>query len=100
MSYVLVYRKKVMLLIEFDHKALRTTSQLSLYLSVAQLKRIQQLNELDELRQQALFRVEITQQQRNKWHAKFIKSKAFRVGDWALLYDSRFKYFKEKLMNR
>ena len=32
-----------------------------------------------------------------KWHDKFIKTKVFHEGDWALLYDSRFKDFKGKL---
>ena len=31
-----------------------------------------------------------------KWHNKFIKNKVFQRGDWALLYDSRFKDFKGK----
>jgi hypothetical protein len=35
-----------------------------------------------------------------KWHDKFIKKKVFQKGDWALLYDSRFKYFKGKLCTR
>ena len=32
-----------------------------------------------------------------KWHEKFIKTKVFHEGDWALLYDSRFKDFKGQL---
>lgn len=32
-----------------------------------------------------------------KWHYKFIKNKVFHIGDWALLYDSHFKYFKGKI---
>ena len=32
-----------------------------------------------------------------KWHYKFIRNKVFQSGDWALLYDSRFNYFKGKL---
>ena len=39
-------------------------------------------------------------QQRTKWHDKFIKNKVFQNGDWALLYDSRFKDFKGKLCTR
>ena len=36
------------------------------------------------------------QEQRIKWHNRFIKNKVFQKGDWALLFDSKFKYFKEK----
>ena len=35
----------------------------------------------------------MVQQQRIKWHDKFIK-KEFQVGDWALFFDSKFKDFK------
>ena len=31
------------------------------------------------------------------WHDKFIKQKQFNTGDWALLFNSRFKNFKGKL---
>ena len=29
-----------------------------------------------------------------KWHDRFIKNKTFNKGDWALLFDSKFKDFK------
>ena len=35
-----------------------------------------------------------------KWHYKFIKKKQFNTGDWALLFDSRYKNFKGKLTTR
>ena len=38
----------------------------------------------------------MVQQQRIKWNEKFIKKKEFQVGDWALLFDSKFKDFKGK----
>jgi hypothetical protein len=40
------------------------------------------------------------QQQRTKWHDKIIKHKQFQKGNWALLYDSRFKEFQGKLRTR
>jgi hypothetical protein len=58
------------------------------------------LNELDEIRQDALQRTTLIQEQRTKWHDKYIKQKSFQPGDWALLYDSRFKNFKGKLSTR
>ena len=56
-----------------------------------------QINELDEIRQDALKRTMLIQNQRNKWHDKFIKQKQFNTGDWALLFNSRYKNFKGKL---
>ena len=38
----------------------------------------------------------MVQQQRIKWHDKFIKKKEFQVGDWDLLFDSKFKDLKGK----
>ena len=38
----------------------------------------------------------MVQQQRIKSHDKFIRKKKFQVGDWALLFDSKFKDFKGK----
>jgi hypothetical protein len=58
------------------------------------------LNELDEIRQDAIQRTILVQNQRSKWHDKFIKKKHFQPGDWALLFDSRFKTFKGKLTTR
>ena len=63
-------------------------------LSQTQHNRLQQLNELDELRLVAIERTSIVQQQRDKWHDQFIKSKYFKEGVWARLYDSRFKISK------
>jgi hypothetical protein len=51
-------------------------------------KRALQLNELDEIRKDAIQRTILVQNQRSKWHDKFIKKKHFQPGDWALLFDS------------
>jgi hypothetical protein len=40
------------------------------------------------------------QHQRDKWHDRFIKKNKFKAGDWALLFDSRFKYFRGKFHTR
>jgi hypothetical protein len=58
------------------------------------------LNELDEIRQDAIQRTMLVQNQRRKWQDKFIKKKHFQPGDWALLFNSRFKNFKDKLTTR
>jgi hypothetical protein len=55
---------------------------------------------LDEKRLDAIHQTTIIQQQRSKWHDKTIKNKQFQKGNWALLYDSRFKEFQGKLRTR
>lgn len=61
-------------------------------------KRLQQLNALDEYIMQVLLHIKVVQTQRKIWHDKHIKTRAFREGDWALLYESRFKDFKGKFI--
>ena len=70
--------------------------ELRLELTEAHQKGIMQLNELDEIRKQVMEHTFLVQQQRKKWHDKFIKNKIFHIGDLALLFDSKFKDFKEK----
>ena len=54
--YQLVYGKQVLLPIEFQVKTFRISAQLSLNLDEAQEQRMMQLNELDEIRQDAVQR--------------------------------------------
>ena len=70
---------------------------MGLDLKEAQAKRLQQINELDEIRLSALQHTMLIQKQRAKWHDALIKEKIFHEGDWALLYDSRFHDFPGKL---
>ena len=50
-------------------------TQLGLDLSEAQKQRVLQLNELDEVRQNAMQHTILVQEQRTKWHDKFIRKK-------------------------
>ena len=50
-------------------------AQLGLDLSEAQKQRALQLNELDEIRQNAIQHTILVQEQRTKWHNKFIRKK-------------------------
>ena len=72
-------------------------AQLGMDLSKAQKQRLFQLNELDEIRQDAIQHTILVQGQWARWHDKFIKKNKFQQGDWALLFDSQFKDFKCKL---
>lgn len=48
----------------------------------------------DEIRQQAIEHSSLVQQQRIKWHDRFIKNKISHKRDWALLFYSKYKDFK------
>ena len=71
--------------------------QLGMDLEEAQKQRILHINDLDEIRKDALQTTMLIQNQRKKWHDKFIKQNQFNIGDWALLFGSRYKNFKGKL---
>ena len=94
--YQLVYGKEALLPIEFQIQTYRLAAELGLDLTEAQQQRIMELNQLDEHRQQAIEHTTLVQQQRMKWHDRYIKKKTFHKGDWALLFDSKFKDFKAK----
>jgi hypothetical protein len=87
----LVYGKQVLLPIEFQIKTFRTAVQVGMNLDEAQQQSLLQLNELDEIRKEALQRTTLIQEQRIKWHDKYLKKKNFQQGDWAMLLtvDSR-----------
>ena len=55
---------------------------------------------MDEIKQDAIQWTILVQNQRIKWHEKFIKKKKFQSGDCYLLFDSRFKTFKGKITTR
>eukprot|EP00253_Pinus_taeda_P012235 PITA_12235 len=94
--YELVYGKQVLFPIKFQIRTFKREVQLGLDLSEAQKNRLEQLNELDEIKQEAVQRIGIFRQHRAKWHDKYIKDKRFQEEDWALLFDSKFKDFQGK----
>ena len=57
---------------------------------------MEQLNELDEISQDEVQNTNLVQQQRSRWHDKYIKERKFQAGDWELLFDSKFKDFQGK----
>ena len=98
--YQLMFGKEPIFPIEFEIQTLRIAQAVGLDLNEAQINRLHQINELDEIRLSALQHTALIQQQRAKWHDALIKKKIFHEGDWALLYDSRFQDFQGKLQTR
>ena len=64
--------------IEFQIQTFKMVVQLGLDLSEAQKHRLEQINELDEIRQDAVQKTSIVQQQRTRWHDNYIKEKKFK----------------------
>nr|GFC48529.1 reverse transcriptase domain-containing protein [Tanacetum cinerariifolium] len=59
-----------------------------------------QINELNELRDQAYENSLIYKERTKKLHDTKIKNRIFNVGDQVLLFNSRLKIFSEKLKTR
>ena len=67
---------------------------------VAKEERLLQLNELEELRNEAYDNAKIYKDKTKKWHDQNILRKEFKAGEQVLLYNSRLKPFLGKLKSR
>ena len=98
--YRLVYGKACNLLVEIEYKAWCAIKKLNLDMERAGLKRLLDLNELEELRNEAYFNSKIAKDKLKKWNDQLIIRKNFNQGDQVLLYDSKLDPFLGKLKSR
>ena len=68
---------------------------------VSKEKRLLQMNELEELRNESYDNAKIYKDKNKKWHGQKILRKEFKVGDLVvLLYNFRLKHFPRKIKSR
>nr|GEV08790.1 reverse transcriptase domain-containing protein [Tanacetum cinerariifolium] len=98
--YKLVYGKSWHLPIELEHKAYWALKHVNFDLKTTGDHRKLQLNELNELRDQAYENSLIYKERMKKLHDSKIKNRIFNVGDRVLLFNSHLKIFSGKLKTR
>nr|GFA68306.1 reverse transcriptase domain-containing protein [Tanacetum cinerariifolium] len=98
--YKLVYGKSYHLPIELEHKAYWALKHVNFDLKTAGDHQKLQLNELNELRDQAYENSLIYKEKTKKIHDSKIKNRIFSVGDRVLLFNSRLKIFSGKIKTR
>ena len=67
---------------------------------IAKEERLLQLNELEELRNEAYDNARIYKDKTKKWHDQRIVRKEFRAGDQVLLFNTRLRLFPGKLKSK
>ncbi|GKA46712.1 reverse transcriptase domain-containing protein, partial [Tanacetum coccineum] len=98
--YKLVYEKACHLPIELEYKAYWALKHCNFDLKTAGDHRKVQMNELNELRDQAYENSLIYKEKTKRIHDSKIKNRVFNVGDRVLLFNSRLKIFSGKLKTR
>ena len=98
--YRLVYGKACHLLVDIEYKACYAIKKLNLDLVRVNLKRFLDINELEELRNDAYLNSKIAKDRLKKWHDQMVAQKNFAKGDQVVLYDSKLRLFLGKLKSR
>ena len=96
----LVYGKACHLPVELEYRAYWATRLLNMDSKIAGEKRMLQLSELDEFRNEAYENARIYKEKMKAWPEKHIVRKEFKPGQQVLLFNSRLKLFPDKLKSK
>ena len=98
--YRVIFGKPCHLPLELEYKAMWAIKKLNFKFKMEKEERLLQLNELEELRNEAYDNARIYKDKTKKWHDQRILRKEFRAGDQVLLFNSRLRLFLGKLKSK
>ena len=98
--YRIVFGKPCHLPLELEYKAMWAIKKLNFEFKATKEKRLLQLNELEELRNEAYDNARIYKDKAKKWHDQRILRREFKARDQVLLFNSRLKLFPGKLKSK
>ena len=98
--YIIIFGKQCHLPLELEHKAMWAIKKMNFDFQAVKEKIFLQLNELEELRNEAYDNAKIYKDKTKKWHDQRILRREFKIGESVLLYNSRLRLFPRKLKSR
>ena len=98
--YRLVFGKPCHLPLELEYKAMWAIKKLTFDFKAAKEERLLQLNELEELRNEAYDSARIYKDKTKKCHDQRILRREFKAGDQVLFSNSRLRLFPGKLKSK
>src|SRR3954469_14500740 len=98
--YKMVYGKACHLPLELEHKAFWAVREINADPKLAGEKCLMNLTSLDEWISEAYKSAKMFKEKVKKWHDKRILKHEFNVGDKVLLFKSRFRFSRGKLLSR
>ena len=98
--YMIVFGKPCHLPLELECKAMWAIKKLNFDFKAAKEETLLQLNELEELRNEAYYNARIYKDRTKKWHDQRILRRKFKTRDQVLLFNSKLKLFPSKLKSK